>query len=206
MFTYFICIFRILFEFLKAYGSFEFFLSEITKMPLAPLCWARSTSSLARSVNRPEPLSLSLSLSLSSRSCPSPTSPRRSCRQRRRRLAPANSGRLRRRGVGQNTPLAPLFPLTGAIWALLPLVAARIPFALGLGFALAVCSSSPSCSPWLGAGLAPCAAMVWWWCVPLPPCAPSTGSASSASPPWSYGHGRLVSSTSPLLHHLDPLC
>jgi len=54
---------------------------------------------------------------------------------RRRRLAPANSSRLRRGAVGQTTPHAPLSILTGGIWALLPLVAARIPFALGLGFA-----------------------------------------------------------------------
>ena len=54
-----------------------------------------------------------------------------------------------------------------------------------LVLAMARCRALRSVPPWCGG------------VVLLPPCAPSNGSVSTASPPWSYGHGRQVWSFSP---------
>ena len=169
-----------------------------TNRSLVQLGWTKSKTWL-RSGQPTEPLS-SLSLVLE----PVLDLLWRSCRPRRRRPIPANSDHFRRRGVGQNTLHAPLCLLARAIWVPLPLAAVHNP----LGFrcwpslppfatffpgvlAMAGRRASSPVPPWCGVP------------EPLLPCAPSIGCAGTASPPRSYGHGRLVNFV--FLHSLYPL-
>ena len=117
-----------------------------------------------------------------------------------RRHAPANSGHLRRRAVGQNAPLGLLYLSTEGISTSSSLVAMPCPRPSRVRVRVPASSYSLRRSSWLGAEQGLCAVTSWCGAVRLPRlrCAPSMCNASTASPPWSYGHRRQVLTSSPL--------
>ena len=145
----------------------------------------------------------SLTLSLSSLSRPCALVGERN-RLRLHRAALANSGHLRRRAVGQTPPQGSLYHSTEGIASSISCGHAR-PRPSRVRVRVPANLSSLRRSWWLGAeqwalcrhGVVWCGARAY----PLLRCAPSMGSASPASPPWSYGHRRQVHLLSPLFFY-----